>query len=175
SGACKAGTRQPVVRNPLACDVHVLLVVIGHDDRPLQAERDPGAPRPPWSVPQPVMAETVRLYRAEVEQFRIVCYRTKGVFPPDNHSELRRDIQSQEGRTFATASPTAAIVALHSSVEAGEFVREAKTITASRFRGQKRLADGAVQADLARSYGVSEATISRLAAASPFEHGAVGL
>jgi DNA-binding MurR/RpiR family transcriptional regulator len=32
-----------------------------------------------------------------------------------------------------------------------------------------------VQADLARSYGVSEATISRLAAASPFEHGAVGL
>jgi hypothetical protein len=36
-------------------------------------------------------------------------------------------------------------------------------------------ADGAVQADLARSYGVSEATISRLAAASPFEHGAVGL
>jgi hypothetical protein len=25
------------------------------------------------------------------------------------------------------------------------------------------------------SYGVSEATISRLAAASPFEHGAVGL
>jgi hypothetical protein len=39
----------------------------------------------------------------------------------------------------------------------------------------QRLADGAVQADLARSYGVSEATISRLAAASPFEHGAVGL
>ena len=35
--------------------------------------------------------------------------------------------------------------------------------------------EGAVQADLARSYGVSEATISRLAAASPFEHGAVGL
>ena len=39
---------------------------------------------------------------------------------------------------------------------------------------RERLADGAVQADLARSYGVSEATISRLAAASPFEHGAVG-
>src|SRR5262245_41257044 len=36
-----------------------------------------------WCVPQPVMAETVRLYRAEVEQFRIVYYRTKGVFPPD--------------------------------------------------------------------------------------------
>jgi hypothetical protein len=38
----------------------------------------------------------------------------------------------------------------------------------------QRLADGAVQADLARSYGVSEATISRLVAASPFEHGAAG-
>ena len=37
--------------------------------------------------------------------------------------ELRRDIRSQERRTFATASPTAAIVALRSSVEAGEFVR----------------------------------------------------
>jgi uncharacterized protein YerC len=42
-------------------------------------------------------------------------------------------------------------------------------------RPVKLTADGAVQADLARSYGVSEATISRLAAASPFEHGAVGL
>jgi len=36
----------------------------------------------------------------------------------------------------------------------------------------QRLADGAVQADLARSYGVSEATISRLAAASPFAQSA---
>jgi DNA invertase Pin-like site-specific DNA recombinase len=32
----------------------------------------------------------------------------------------------------------------------------------------QRLADGAVQADLARTYGVSQATISRLAAPSPF-------
>jgi len=31
----------------------------------------------------------------------------------------------------------------------------------------QRLADGAVQADLARSYGVSQATISRLAAPNP--------
>jgi DNA invertase Pin-like site-specific DNA recombinase len=37
----------------------------------------------------------------------------------------------------------------------------------------QRLAEGAVQADLARSYGVSQATISRLAAPSPFEHDAV--
>ena len=36
----------------------------------------------------------------------------------------------------------------------------------------QRLAEGAVQADLARSYGVSQATISRLAAPSPFEVGA---
>jgi DNA invertase Pin-like site-specific DNA recombinase len=36
----------------------------------------------------------------------------------------------------------------------------------------QRLTEGAVQADLARSYGVSQATISRLAAPSPFEAGA---
>jgi DNA invertase Pin-like site-specific DNA recombinase len=35
----------------------------------------------------------------------------------------------------------------------------------------QRLTEGAVQADLARSYGVSQATISRLAAPSPFEAG----
>jgi DNA invertase Pin-like site-specific DNA recombinase len=38
----------------------------------------------------------------------------------------------------------------------------------------QKLAEGAVQADLARTYGVSQATISRLAAPSPFEAGAVG-
>jgi DNA invertase Pin-like site-specific DNA recombinase len=38
----------------------------------------------------------------------------------------------------------------------------------------ERLANGAVQADLARTYGVSQATISRLAAPSPFAQGAVG-
>ena len=35
-----------------------------------------------------------------------------------------------------------------------------------------RLAQGETQADIARSYAVDSATISRLAAASPFEHGA---
>jgi DNA invertase Pin-like site-specific DNA recombinase len=38
----------------------------------------------------------------------------------------------------------------------------------------QRLSDGAVQADLARSYGVSQATNSRLAAPSTFEAGAAG-
>src|SRR5262249_45905002 len=38
----------------------------------------------------------------------------------------------------------------------------------------QRLAEGAVQADLARSYGVGQATISRLAAPSPFDRGAAG-
>jgi DNA-binding NarL/FixJ family response regulator len=33
----------------------------------------------------------------------------------------------------------------------------------------QRVKDGAVQADLARTYGVSQATISRLVAPSPFE------
>jgi DNA invertase Pin-like site-specific DNA recombinase len=39
----------------------------------------------------------------------------------------------------------------------------------------QRLAEGAVQADLARSYGVSQATISRLAAPSPFGAVAAGV
>jgi hypothetical protein len=37
----------------------------------------------------------------------------------------------------------------------------------------QRLGEGAVQADLARSYGVSQATISRLSAPSPFAEGVV--
>jgi DNA invertase Pin-like site-specific DNA recombinase len=37
----------------------------------------------------------------------------------------------------------------------------------------QRIAAGEVKADLARSYGVSQATISRLAAPGPFEHDAV--
>jgi DNA invertase Pin-like site-specific DNA recombinase len=56
-----------------------------------------------------------------------------------------------------------------------KFGRPVKLTAHQRQEALQRLADGAVQADLARSYGVSEATISRLAAASPFEHGAVGL
>ena len=39
----------------------------------------------------------------------------------------------------------------------------------------QRLTEGAVQADLARSYGVSQATISRLAAPSPFGASAAGV
>ena len=56
-----------------------------------------------------------------------------------------------------------------------KFGRPVKLTAHQRQAALQRLADGAVQADLARSYGVSEATISRLAAASPFELGAVGL
>jgi predicted transcriptional regulator len=39
----------------------------------------------------------------------------------------------------------------------------------------QRLAEGVVQADLARSYGASQSTISRLAAPGPFEANAVGV
>jgi DNA invertase Pin-like site-specific DNA recombinase len=47
------------------------------------------------------------------------------------------------------------------------------TLTAhQRKEAIRRLAEGAVQVDLARSYGVSQATISRLAAPSPFERSA---
>jgi DNA invertase Pin-like site-specific DNA recombinase len=55
-----------------------------------------------------------------------------------------------------------------------KFGRPVKLTAHQRQEALQRLADGAVQADLARSYGVSEATISRLAAASPFEHGVAG-
>jgi DNA invertase Pin-like site-specific DNA recombinase len=55
-----------------------------------------------------------------------------------------------------------------------KFGRPVKLTAHQRQEALQRLADGVVQADLARSYGVSEATISRLAAASPFEHGAAG-
>jgi DNA invertase Pin-like site-specific DNA recombinase len=44
-----------------------------------------------------------------------------------------------------------------------------------RAEALQRLAEGVAQADLARSYGVSQATISRLAAPSPFEESAVGV
>jgi hypothetical protein len=40
--------------------------------------------------------------------------------------------------------------------------------------GGQRLAAGETQADVARTYAVDAATISRLAAANPFEQGAVG-
>ncbi len=52
--------------------------------------------------PQPVMPETVHPYRAEVEQFRFVCYRTKGVFHRTNRL-LRRD-QDQAGHRLQSSS-----------------------------------------------------------------------
>ena len=39
----------------------------------------------------------------------------------------------------------------------------------------ERIARGDVQADIARSYGVSQATISRLAAPGPFAENAVAV
>jgi DNA invertase Pin-like site-specific DNA recombinase len=53
-----------------------------------------------------------------------------------------------------------------------KFGRPVKLTAHQRQEALQRLTDGAVQADLARSYGVSEATISRLAAAGPFEQSA---
>jgi DNA invertase Pin-like site-specific DNA recombinase len=55
-----------------------------------------------------------------------------------------------------------------------KFGRPAKLSAHQRREAAQRLAEGAVQADLARSYGVSQATISRLAAPSPFERVAGG-
>jgi len=54
-----------------------------------------------------------------------------------------------------------------------KFGRPAKLTAHQRREAMQRLAEGAVQADLARSYGVSQATISRLAAPGPFAASAV--
>jgi hypothetical protein len=63
-------------------------------------------------------------------------------------------------------------IRLHHGVRFG---RPLKLTGHQRQEVAQRLAEGAVQADLARSYGVSQATISRLAAPSPFEVSAAGL
>jgi DNA invertase Pin-like site-specific DNA recombinase len=55
-----------------------------------------------------------------------------------------------------------------------KFGRPRKLTAHQRQELAQRLAEGAVQADLARSYGVSQATISRLAAPSPFGVAPVG-
>jgi hypothetical protein len=56
-----------------------------------------------------------------------------------------------------------------------KFGRPSALTAHQRQEAIQRLVEGAVQADLARTYGVSEATISRLAHSSPFERAAVGL
>src|SRR5262249_11077943 len=53
-----------------------------------------------------------------------------------------------------------------------KFGRPVKLTTHQRREALQRLAEGALQADLARSYGVSPPTISRLATPSPFAAGA---
>ena len=53
-----------------------------------------------------------------------------------------------------------------------KFGRPVKLTAHQRQEAIQRLAEGTLQADLARSYGVSQATISRLAAPSPFAAGA---
>jgi len=55
-----------------------------------------------------------------------------------------------------------------------KFGRPRKLTSHQRQEVLQRLAEGAVQADLARSYGVSPPTISRLATPSPFAVSAVG-
>src|SRR5215470_6384607 len=53
-----------------------------------------------------------------------------------------------------------------------KFGRPVKLTAHQRQEAIQRLAEGTLQADLARSYGVSQATISRLAAPGPFAAGA---
>jgi len=53
------------------------------------------------------------------------------------------------------------------------FGRPRKLTPLQRAEALQRIAQGESQADLARSFAVDKATICRLVAASPFEHGAV--
>ena len=55
-----------------------------------------------------------------------------------------------------------------------KFGRPRRMTPHQRQEALQRLAAGEVQADLARSYGVSQATISRLSGDRPFEAGAAG-
>jgi DNA invertase Pin-like site-specific DNA recombinase len=55
------------------------------------------------------------------------------------------------------------------------FGRPRKMTSHQRGEAIQRLAAGETQADVARTYNVTAATICRLAAASPFAPGAVGL
>jgi DNA invertase Pin-like site-specific DNA recombinase len=55
-----------------------------------------------------------------------------------------------------------------------KFGRPRKMTPHQRQEALQRLAAGETMADVARTYAVDSATISRLAAASPFEQGAVG-
>ena len=56
-----------------------------------------------------------------------------------------------------------------------EFARPRAPDAASMAEAMQRLANGEAQADVARSFNVSQATISRLAAPSPFEKSVVAL
>jgi DNA invertase Pin-like site-specific DNA recombinase len=55
------------------------------------------------------------------------------------------------------------------------FGRPRKMTPHQRQEAIQRLIAGETQADVARTYNVDATTIGRLAASSPFEHGAVGL
>jgi len=78
---------------------------------------------------------------------------------------------SGDGKLIRARRTTAASGAKARGVRFG---RPLKLAAHQRQESIQRLAEGAVQADLARSYGVSQATISRLAAPNPFEASAAG-
>jgi DNA invertase Pin-like site-specific DNA recombinase len=56
-----------------------------------------------------------------------------------------------------------------------KFGRPRKMTPHQRQEALQRLREGETMADVARTYNVDAATIGRLAAASPFEHGAAAL
>jgi DNA invertase Pin-like site-specific DNA recombinase len=63
----------------------------------------------------------------------------------------------------------------HAKAQGVRFGRPPSLTPHQRREAMERLAQGAAQAELARSYGVSQSTISRLAAPGPFAVSAVGV
>jgi CRP-like cAMP-binding protein len=96
-------------------------------------------------------------------------------------------LQEQEAPVTHVYFPMSGLVSLVSVMENGQeirkrakdrgvrFGRPRKLTAHQRQEALQRIAQGETQADIARLLNVSPPTISRLAAASPFEHGAVGL
>src|SRR5262249_14857930 len=81
------------------------------------------------------------------------------------------DRARRAGRVSSPEPAPAATARRHRAVRFG---RPPSLTPHQRREAMERLAQGAAQAELARSYGVSQSTISRLAAPGPFEASAVG-
>src|SRR5262249_10531648 len=84
-----------MIRKPLACKVQML---------PCGRQRGPSLSHRRLVDPQPVMLETVRLYRPNVQYFRVVGYWTK----PASSRASRRPRSGYTTTSSPSRSPTSA-------------------------------------------------------------------